>query len=305
MLTPAGPGERRKQRLALLDQLLDQTALPPAPVSSSAGVSEAAPFSQVDLLQDEWLDASMEAVVPSIGLGSELSSSSSSVAGLTASDAEIPCLAYIPETPISIPETVDSSSWAIVPTSPHGSTSTIPSASAAAEGVADSSPPRSTRLEPAVVQTLRSFGALSPAERRQLLAVINESSAQRHDQGANSAGTTAQFSDFRGLESWIIERIQADARLADLNVTISLNQCAFVAAALQNAMACGLLQNNLLWDEDAVSPFSAGAVAATGLEQARQQFASVTKDLRPADGQILVPHHPYIVGVSARQASDY
>ncbi len=86
---------------------------------------------------------------------------------------------------------------------------------------------------------LRSLCDLSPTERRQLLAIIGDIvPREKPDSPAVSPA---------GVESWIVDSIRGDASVADVKLSMSISQGGFLAAALQNAMACGLLDSGLLW----------------------------------------------------------
>lgn len=92
---------------------------------------------------------------------------------------------------------------------------------------------------------------------------------------------------------------QASGKISPAQLSqIYVHEAGFFAAVAANAYALGMSTLDQMMDDDGVSPFSIGPETGyhpSQLHAVRPRFLSITSDLQPTDLQLTVGHHPYIV----------
>jgi len=153
-----------------------------------------------------------------------------------------------------------------------------------------------------VAGALRVLNGLSMADKRLLLAIASRSIGWKARVDYQDDDNDDDDNDERNTNArdrWIDYRLRVEeaARPGPGN-SIFMSVSGFTAAAMANALACGLKDNHVLWNEDSKSPFCMDLIPAGDADkllQARRRFSGIARDLQPVDNQILVDHHPYIV----------
>jgi len=156
---------------------------------------------------------------------------------------------------------------------------------------------------------------LSRTQKRDLIAYLqsqtgdlsgsSSSSSDKGNRGTNSESANSCVSNPERLP--LVEsigrfmkfaRAQASGNISPAQLTqMYVHEAGFFAAVAANAYALGMLSLDQMMREEGVSPFSIGPETGhhpSQLHAVRSRFLSITPDLQPTDSQLTIGHHPYI-----------
>lgn len=88
-----------------------------------------------------------------------------------------------------------------------------------------------------------------------------------------------------------------ELRVPDVKKVIYVQQNGLFAAIMDNTLAIGIMDRQLLFKDDTVSPFNKEWVESKGsiqLSEVKSKFSATPKDLQPVDIQITDKHHMYL-----------
>ncbi|KUI54064.1 hypothetical protein VP1G_01481 [Cytospora mali] len=291
--------ERRKQKLALLDQLLVNETTNHTGTASTAN--------QIPAPQQE-----------TIQTGPNLSSSAGRPGGVTLESTASPGTVIRSTGEQSAPSTFGDlsfdSPWPVPFNGVTWGFGIVRGAAAPSTMVSDLSPPRlasspsfmfgheainpgsragggsSQPWDPSTAMTL---GQLSP-----FFSPQGQSPPASQDR-SKARGITATDASKRQQEESLgcfLDHLM-NLRVPDVKRVIYVQQNGLFAAIMDNTLAISVTERSLLFTDDATSPFNKDWLETKGsvqLSVIKSKFSAMPKDLQPVDSQITVEHHVYL-----------
>lgn len=327
-------GERRKQRLALLDRLLERDQDPALPASSQESTSTYPASSQLENAQPHTgLTPSAEPGITPIVQPSSSEPLSECVGSLepSALDGTSPDTVWPLPRNDPIWDSVVGLDGAPGVAHSYPDLPTLAPSPSSILGYVDNDHSSSHGEIPDLVQGLQAIHSpvattLSQADlifatpvRQQSMHVLEHPSSQDSRDGKGVATKAAPPSSSSRLSTTLVPSTRSavstpsppsddslggfmqhlmSLRVPDVKQVIFVQQNGLFAAVMDNTLAIGVMNGpQAIFGDDGISPFNRDWIKSKGsmqLEHIRSKFSGVPRDLQPVDLQITVKHHVYL-----------
>ncbi|KAJ9142147.1 hypothetical protein NKR23_g7461 [Pleurostoma richardsiae] len=163
-------------------------------------------------------------------------------------------------------------------------------------------------LPSAIIRAAACFETLPPSQKQWVIAYLSDRASvpapgDTRRRATPSRRNEGKLDDQRpGTLGRLLDRLEGMHLPNVRQNTIYVMQTGFFTAILENAISIGLIKNQELLDEEAISPFNVITTTASGslvngqqqIAEARLRFSATPQDLQPVDDQLIIEHHPYL-----------